>query len=432
MLARTIMVSFSLRRAAPLILAAVSLFTLTGFGCRRPGGSGDALAQSLLVWGLWHESGQMQPILDAFEEQTGVTVEYKKLASVATYEKELLEALAQGRGPDVFVIHHTWVEGKRGIMSPAPPNIIDERAVREEFVDVVASDVVRDGLVYALPTSVDTLALYFNRDLLSAAGVARPPRTWDEFQRAVERITRVTRVGTLEQSAAALGSAANVNRASDILQLLMLQSGLTIVEPDGRVSLANDIGERALTFYTDFANKSKKVFTWDLSQDFSIDAFAEGDTAMILNYSYHLPTIHAKNPRLSFSVAPAPQIADSTPRTFASYWPYAVSNTSRAPVSSWQFVRFLTANAPSTSLNQQAGTPPARRDAVETFARDPNLGVFAESTLTAVTWPRVDIVVADAIFNRMIDDFVTNAATAQDALRRAEDQLEQLIETNAS
>lgn len=424
--------SFSLRKAAPLLLAVVSLFTLTGFGCRRPGGSGDALAQSLVVWGLWHESSHMQPILDAFQEQTGVTVEYKKLASVATYEKELLEALAQGRGPDVFVIHHTWVEGKRGIMSPAPPDIIDERSVREEFVDVVAADLVRDSLVYALPTSVDTLALYFNRDLLSAAGVARAPRTWDEFQRAVERITRVSRLGTLEQSAAALGSAANVNRASDILQLLMLQSGLTIVEEGGRVALANETGERALAFYTDFANKAKKVFTWDLTQDFSIDAFAEGDTAMTINYSYHLPTIRAKNPRLNFSVAPMPQIADSTSRTLASYWPFAVSNTSRAPVSAWQFLRFLTANAPSTSLNQAASTPPARRDAVETFSRDPNIGVFAEGALTAVTWPRVDIVATDAIFNRMIDDFVTGAATATDALRRAEDQLEQLIETNAS
>lgn len=428
----TTMVSFLRRKSAPLVLVAFSLFTLTGFGCRRPGGSGDALSQTLVVWGLWQESGQMQPILDAFEEQTGVTVEYKKMASVATYEKELLEALAQGRGPDVFVIHHTWVEGKRGLMSPAPLDIVDERAVREEFVDVVASDVVRDGLVYALPTSVDTLALYFNRDLLAAAGVARPPRTWDEFQRAVERITRVSRLGTLEQSAAAIGTAANVNRASDVVQLLMLQSGLAIVDSTGRVEIANETGERALTFYTDFANKAKKVFTWDLNQDFSIDAFAEGDTAMMLNYSYHLPTIRAKNPRLNFGVAPMPQIADSTPRTFASYWPFAVSNTSRAPISSWQFIRFVTANAPSTALNQSTGSPPARRDAVETFVRDPNLGVFAEAALTAVSWPRLDIIASDAIFNRMIDDFVTGAATASDTLRRGEDQLQQIIQSQSN
>lgn len=414
-----------------LLIALLSLFTLTGFGCRRPAGTTDTLDQPLVVWGLWHESADMQPVLDAFTSQTGVKVEYKKIAQVAAYEQDLLEALAQGRGPDVFVIHHTWVEGKRGLMSPAPPEVIDERAVREEFVEVVGKDAIRDGFVYALPTSVDTLALFVNNDILAGSGVARAPRTWDEFQRAVERVTRVSRTGQLLQSAAALGTAANVNRAGDILQLLMLQSGMTILDSTGRVDMNSDLGERALTFYTDFSNKSKKVFTWDLSQDFSLDAFAEADTAMMINYSYHIPTIRAKNPRLNFSLAPVPQIADSSPRTFASYWPFAVSNSSRAPVTAWQLVRFMTNAESANQLSSATGMPPARKDSVETFSRDPELGVFADQALTATSWPRVDIVAADGIFNRMINDVVTGAAAPKDALSRAQDQLQQIIETHA-
>ena len=370
----------------------------------------------------------MEPVIDAFEEQTGVEVEYKKIASVATYEKALLEALAEGRGPDVFVIHHTWVESKRGIMAPAPSEIIDVRQVQDEFVKVVAEDAVRDGFVYALPTSVDTLALYYNEDLLNAAGVARPPRTWDEFQRAVERITKVSRLGIIEQSAGALGTAANINRAGDILQLLMLQSGLAILDPAaGRVDMANEAGERSLVFYTDFSNKSKQVYTWDLQQDFSIDAFADGDTAMMFNYSYHIPTIKAKNPRLNFALAPMPQIADSTPRTFANYWPFAVSTSSRSPRTAWQFLRFMTSAPMASAINTSQVTPPARRDSIDAAVSDPELGVFAEQALQAVTWPRVDIVATDAIFNRMIDDVVTGGAAIPDALRRAEDQLQQLI-----
>ncbi len=416
---------------SPLILAALSLFALTGFGCRRPAGTGDTLDQPLIVWGLWQDSGQMQPISDAFTSQTGVKVEYKKIASVGTYEQDLLAALAEGRGPDVFVIHHTWVEDKRGLMSPAPPEVIDERAVQEEFVEVVGKDLIRDGFIYALPTSVDTLALYVNNDILNGSGV-RVPRTWDEFQRAVERVTRVSRTGQLLQSAAALGTARNVNRAGDILQLLMLQSGMEILNPAGRIDIASDLGERALTFYTDFSNKSKKVFTWDLEQDLSIDAFSEGETAMMINYSYHIPTIKAKNARLNFSVAPVPQIADSSPRTFASYWPFAVSNSSRAPVTAWQLVRFITNAESANQLSTATGMPPARKDSVETFSRDPDLGVFADQALTAAAWPRVDIVASDGIFNRMIDDVVTGAATPRDALSRAQDQLQQIIETHAN
>lgn len=409
------------------ILVGLSLVVLPGFGCRRAVGPSENLDEGLIVWGLWQESTDMDVIGKAFEQQTGVKVNYKKISSVASYEKMLLEALAQGRGPDVFVIHHTWVEGKRGLLSPAPTDIIDERALGEEFVEVVKADTLRDNLVYALPTSVDTLALYYNKDILAAGGVATPPTTWDEMQRVVERVTKVSRLGVITQSALSAGAAANVNRAPDILQLLMLQSGLPLINTQGRAELATDVGERALTFYTDFSNKSKRVFTWDLQQDFSLDAFAAGKTAMMLNYSYHLPTITAKNPRLKFATAAMPHIADGQVINFASYWPFAVSTTSRAPITAWRFVRFLTSKEPAAALNKAQGVPPARRDSISDLNRDPLLGPFAEQALTATAWPRVDIVATDAIFNKMIDDVVTGAASIPESLTRAQDQLNQLI-----
>lgn len=422
------MISPRIRTGSFAVLILISAFSLLGFGCRNPQSQlGDSTSQALVVWGLWQESAHMDPVIDAFKEQYGVDVEYRKIASVATYEKTLLEALAEGRGPDVFVIHHTWVESKRGLLSPAPSDIVNVADLQREFVQVVEEDSVRDGLVYALPTSVDTLALYYNRDLLASAGVARPPRTWQEFQRAVEQITKVSRLGVIEQSAAALGTTANVNRAGDILQLLILQSGLDIVGDDNRVDLANETTEKALTFYTDFSNKSKKVYTWDLTQDFSIDAFAEGETAMMLNYSYHLPTIKAKNPRLNFAIAPVPQIADSTKVTFAGYWPFAVSPASQAPAAAWQFVRFMTSAPAAQLINEAQGVPPAQLENIEAVRSDPELGVFADQALTAASWRRADIVATDAIFNAMIDEVVTGAITVKDALRRAEDQLEQLI-----
>lgn len=413
-----------------IILVFVSLFTLTGFGCRRSAtNEPENLNRELLVWGLWQESADMEPLLKAYEEQTGTKVKYKKVASVATYEQDLLEALAEGRGPDVFVLHHTWIDDKKGILSPAPEAIVDARSVKDEFVDVVEKDVVRDGKVYALPTSVDTMAMFYNKDIFNGVGIARPPRTWSDFQQMVERITQVNRLGVLQQSAAALGTAANVNRAADILQLLMIQSGLAIIDDTRGVDINNDIGKRALVFYTDYANRGKKVYTWNLQQDYSIDAFAEGETAVMFNYSYHVPTVRAKNPRLSFGIAPMPQIAGSSDAdriTFAAYWPFGVANSSTAPEAAWQFVRFLTQKESSTALNVAASTPPARRDGVAELQRDPDLGVFAEQSLAAESWQRVDIAATDTIFNAMIDDTVAGATTVDDALRRAQDQLNSL------
>jgi len=411
------------------ILAIVASVTLTGQSCSRSTNIGATSQSTITVWGLWHESRHLKDAIKAFTSQTDVKVTYKKIASVAAYEHELLSALAEGRGPDVFVIHHTWVDGKRGILAAAPNSIVDARAVQDEFVDVVAQDVVRDGQVYALPVSVDTMATYYNKDLFNAAGIAKPPATWTDFQRMVEKITTVNRLGTIQQSGAAIGTAANINRAQDIAQLLMMQSGLPIINERGLVDIDNKEGERALTFYTDFANRGKKVYTWNLQQDFSIDAFAEGDTAVMFNYSYHIPTVQAKNPRLNFGIAPMPQIAGSSVENFsnfAAYWPYAVANASTSPNAAWQFVRFLTSQSQAGPINAAHVTPPALRASVIESQRDPELGVFADQALTAKSWSRPDIAAADSIFNQAIDDVVTGAGTIKEVLRRAEDQLNRL------
>lgn len=420
------------------LLVVVSALALAGFGCRAPAPVKTTTTTSLVVWGLWEDSSTMDPILRAFKDQTGIAVEYKKIADIGTYEKTLLEALASGRGPDVFVINNAWVDVHKDILSPAPLAVINPAQLQGEFVDVVTKDVVRGGYIYALPTSVDTLALFVNTNIFNANGIAQMPTTWTEFQNDVSKITKVSRLGVIDQSGAAIGTGSNVNRAPDILQLLMMQSGLPILDTshgDKRIDIANAQGERALTFYTDFANKSKQVYTWDSTQDYSIDAFSEGKTAMMLNYSYQIPTVRAKNPRLQFAVAPAPQVGTDpniVQATFASYWPYAVSANSKAPGAAWQFVRFLTSQQNADTVNKSEAIPPARRDSIVQYNSDPIMGVFAQQSLKAVSWPRFDISATDAIFTSMIDSVATGGASVSDVLKTAQDQLQRIIAGNGN
>ena len=121
-------------KIAAVSLVLLSAAALTGFGCRpqSPGGN-IASDVELTIWGLWQESGHIAPAIASFEQSTGAKVTYKKIASVAEYEKKLLSALAIQRGPDIFVIHHTWVNSKQDLISPAPGSVIDERALRESI-----------------------------------------------------------------------------------------------------------------------------------------------------------------------------------------------------------------------------------------------------------------------------------------------------------
>src|SRR6185369_16413812 len=108
----------------------------------------------------------------------------------------------------------------------------------------------------------------------------------------------------------AIGTAKNINRSTDILALLMLQSG-TQMTSQGNTSATfsrpvnnQSVGESALQYYTDFANPSKQLYTWNDSQHYSIDAFQEGKVAMMFNYSHTTDVLRAKSSRLNFAVAP--------------------------------------------------------------------------------------------------------------------------------
>lgn len=403
---------------------------LLGQGCVR---TAPGPAAQLTVWGVFDDADTMQPILDAFKKAQGrsrTNVEYRKISPPDQYEEILSTALREGRGPDVFLLHASWVPRWTGALLPSPTDQVPLRSVQEEFVDTVANDLVINGRVMALPLFIDSLALYYNKDILNAAGIARPPRTWNEVHDVVRRTVRFNPAepGQIDQHGIALGTGRNVNRAPDILSALLLQNGAAFYDSEGNVAFGTDErGKQALRFLTDFANPAKDVYTWQLTSDYSIDAFAEGEAAMMVNYSYHRPTVRAKNPRLNFSVAPFPQLEGTRMQdrsTYASYWVFAVSRQSPNPQAAWEFVRFLTSEAAARDYLKRSGYPPARRDLVTEFQQDPTIGVFAEQALYARAWRQPDNRVVDRVFTESIDDVVSGRDTVEGALRRAADQIQ--------
>jgi multiple sugar transport system substrate-binding protein len=225
-----------------------------------------------------------------------------------------------------------------------------------------------------------------------------------------------------------MGAGKNVNRAPDLLSVLMIQNGAKMLNEKVLPAFATDESAlQALTFYTDFANSTKYVYTWNLRSDYSLDAFAEGETAMMVNYSYHMGTIQAKNPRLNVGIAPLPQVelgsSDNPPKTYAGYWAFAVSRQTVVPDEAWAFVRSLTQTDPSRAYGKTSGYPPARRDLVAELQNDTRIGVFAKQSLIATTWRQADNRVVDRVFTEAIDAVVSGQDSPAGALRRAGEQI---------
>lgn len=403
-------------------------------GCKEE----RTLEADLEFWGVFDDSIIYKPLIEEFNDKySDIKVKYYKKNS-QTYEKDLLDAMASGRGPDVFMIHHTWVPGYENKVQTAPSDLITLRDVQDNFVDVVYNDFVSQNNIIALPLNVDTLALYYNRDLFNTAGVAQPPQTWDDFLKTVEKITIKDERDNITRAGAAMGTARNINRSTDILALLMLQSGSQIVDQntnkavfDLPVNLNGEMfspGVRSLEFYTNLSNPLKSVYTWNRRMHYSIDSFYEGKTAMMFNYSYHIPTIQAKAPYLNFGIAPMPQIKESTKDVnYANYWGLAVSHNSENPTEAWYFIDWLTQKENSKEYLEATKKPTARRDLISWQQNDPDLGVFAQQALTAHSWYQVDNSTIETIFADMIESVVLGEATVEDAIFKAAKQVTLLM-----
>lgn len=432
----------------------VVLLFLSGCGCKESDPHQYDL--KLEVWGPVDDSSTYQEIFNVYKKTNPniKDIVYKKIP-VDTYKKEVVEALASGQGPDVILIHNTWLPSFSDKVVPASPDILNEQRYRNNFVDVCAKDFLVDGQVWASPLSVDSLGLYYNKDIFNEVGITAPPKDWNEFIEDVKKIT-IEKNGEIIRSGAALGTAYNINRATDLLSLFFLQGGNEIANSKGDITLNNVSAENALNFYTQFSRIGFPSYSWNPRMHYSIDAFSEGNLAMMINYSWHAQTIHNKSPKLNFAVAPIPQFSGSAPINFANYWAFAVTKTAipKGKVSNetrikeaWKLINFLTTKPeqslalqkgqlgqsvdpnfdPAKAYLNMTGMPAARRDLIELQKNDAQLGVFALGNLVAKSWYQVNPEAVETYFLEMIDQVNKGQITAHEALVNVAQKIKQSI-----
>ncbi|MDP3731301.1 MAG: extracellular solute-binding protein [bacterium] len=419
-----------------VILLVMIIFLGRGF--TPPGGNERS---DLTFWGVFDSPENFRASIDAYQNQNpNIRINYRQF-SFEDYEKSLVNAFASGTGPDIFLIHNTWLPKHQTRIAPLPQQIPGEdtplftlKDFKDQFVDVTGEDLLVNSEIYGLPIYVDTLGLYYNKDIFNSLGIAKPPQTWNEFNNTVEKITTSDDNNNISRSGAAIGTARNINRSTDILSLLMIQSGVPMVNDDytsadlSKYLEGQDLAHIALEYYTDFANPAKRVYTWNNAQHFSIDAFQEGITAMMFNYSHQIPLLRSKAPRLNFGIASMPQLNQAQSANYASYWAPTVSKFSKNSTAAWRFLVYLSSAPGVVPYINSTNHPVARRDLIDQQTTDPDLGVFAKQTLSAKSWYQIDNLAIENILADLIDDVNFGRQSIAEALRAAENKITLLMQ----
>lgn len=457
-----------MRKKLVAIFLAISFIFITGSSCKISNKATQEAAKAITLnyWRVFDGEDSFKEIIEAYKARhPHVTINYR-LLRYDEYEKEILNALAEDRGPDIFSINNSWIRKYESKITPLPPTtsmvypvikgsikkeIVNElrttnsltlKSLRDNFAEVVYNDVVLNDKIYGLPLSVDTLAMYYNRDLLNNAGIVQLPAYWNrDFLIAVNKLTRLDSKEGLIQSGLAMGGAYNIPRSPDILALLMMQNGAVMQGAGGSISFNqnpstnrnNDYnpGLEALKFYSDFANPVKESYSWNEKLDNSLDMFASGNLAIMFSYSYDLETIKARSPKLNFSVTNFPQIEGTPPTNinFANYWVEVVSKKSKHQNEAWNFIQFMTSPEQARTYLAKTNKPSALKILIPEQSNNDEISVFASQILTARSWYKgMGPEQAETALREMILSVTNNpGAKLQDIINIAASRVQQTV-----
>lgn len=411
------------------IVAAVALFSFYR-------SSNDSRNTNVVVWGdITLQDFNLLLNTSTFVQDQTITARYVE-KSAETIEAEFTEALAQGVGPDLIIITQDQLWKIKPKLTVIPYESIGERDFKPTFIEEGELFMDENG-VYALPLSVDPLVLYYNRDLLSAAGQARPIQYWDELYGVASDLSKRDAAGNLISSAIALGEARNINNAKDILSLLLLQAGTPIVGLVGsglraQISANFDLpistGEAALDFYTQFSNPTKAFYSWNRSLMDAQTHFTSGDSAYYLGFASELSALTNKNPTLNFGVSLVPQSRVSGKTiTFGRLRGVAISRSTKNPAAALTMAVKLISMESAFSLSKILNVPPARRDILANRPSAAILSVFYDAALQSKGWFDPDSVATGVIFRDAIESVTSGRARTAEAVNKANKEVEALI-----
>ncbi len=454
------------------LIAVAALLALSGQGCTKaltPDTLRASQPVTLKVWAVVDDVDVYQDLLTSYRvTHPNVQIEYRRFR-LEEYKDQLLNALAEDRGPDVFLIHNTWTNEYMPKIVPMPRTIKTAyRTVsaglkkeltwelrteptlalidfKNQYADVTQHDLLRtidvstdtskkdfQEKIMGVPVGVDTMALYYNKDLLNAAGIPTPPENWAQFSEQAKTLTKLNSEGDILQSAAGIGTANNVERSTDLLSLLMIQNGQTMEDDAGfpafqkiPPALSRDTPPsfQALQFYTDFANPDKDVYTWNETLPNSLETFVAGRAAFFFGYSYQYDLIRARAPKINLGLAKIPQIEGNPQKNFANYWNWVVSKKSTNQDLAWNFLMQLTTPDVLQKVLDKAKRPSARKSLLTAQLQDERVGVFAAQVLTATSWYRgKNSEAAERSFRQMITDVIAGTPIIK-AVRFAADQI---------
>ena len=233
------------------------------------------------------DSTALPKLLNVCAADAGATIQRQSVPQAELVPK-LLQDVSAHRFPDLALLDNPDVQ-----QFAATGAIVPLTGSTKGLFPSIVSAGAYNGTTYGLAPGVNTIALYYNKSDLKAAGLT-PPTTWAQLKSDATALTK----GTTEGLAF---SAPDEEEASWDFEPFLWSNGGEL----NKLSSSAAIG--ALSFYQSLVTDgsvSKSVVTW--TQADAEAQFADGDAAMMVNGPWQLPLLDTSAVKGNFGIVTVP------------------------------------------------------------------------------------------------------------------------------
>lgn len=357
----------------------VLIFSVLLTGCCNSGNSSvNSGNESKIVLEFWNtmegrEAAVMPEVLKAFHEKyPEITVKETSVDFYGAREKFIKEASA-GKGPDLIRTDRFWLPTfvNKGLLAEIKENEITEELA--DMVPVAREFVTLDKKIWAIPISVDCLAMFYNKAHFREKSIPAP-KDLDEFSKACEKLT--------DSSNDRYGFFIYPN--GWYFEPFFFAFGGQYFDEQGNLFIKSDAGRKALEFLLHLKADLKAVPQMQYSTKIygtMIKSFSSGQTSMIFTGPWAIRDIIAgsafrdNNANLGVEQIPAGPRGTFSPIGCQSI---AISSKSKHRDAALKFAKFMFDFEIQKKFTMANYGLPARRKvfAAPELKKDPYLQTF--------------------------------------------------------
>lgn len=360
------------------------IFILISCGTKKEGGVSKE--RVTIVYSNWEHLPEQikanQALVSAFEvKHPGIRVVYQSPAR----EDKILIQIAGGDAPDVFF----WLSQrfpqmvKQRVIQDLTSLIANDTEFRMEDYFSMAIDSCRyQGGIYGIPTHIDAVALYFNKDLFDREKLTYPDETWtwDKYVEVGKILTKdINGDGRIDQFGVYRNEEMWVQLAQNKIEFFDVtgtKSGFD--NPDAVKVVQFDIDLRTRHRISTDASEGKD----SLGGAGLIGAFSSGRVGMFIGGAYIMPEL-LKIKGLRWEVAPVPTPEGKQLPLKFNVAMNVMSSSTKYPKEVWEFMKFYSGPEGRKIFSVIKNSVPAFKEAVgyDTFQTPPpeHVDVFVKA-----------------------------------------------------